>query len=80
MAPPPDRARCTGLFRWFRCDSWSAISYSRSPAVEYRKLLEEARDLQRKGDIQGFAAMTARTEALAQRIDAIKAGKTEAKG
>tara|TARA_R110002073_G_scaffold257318_2_gene420048 strand:- start:243 stop:431 length:189 start_codon:yes stop_codon:yes gene_type:complete len=48
--------------------------------VEYRKLLEEARDLQRKGDIQGFAAMTARTEALAQQIDAIKAGKKQAKG
>ena len=32
--------------------------------AEYRKLLEEARDLQRKGDIAGFAAKTSLAEEL----------------
>lgn len=40
--------------------------------AEYHKLLEEARDLQRKGDIQGFAEKTAEAEELAGRIDALK--------
>ncbi|MHC4377063.1 MAG: DUF6435 family protein [Planctomycetota bacterium] len=40
--------------------------------AEYHKLLEEARDLQRQGDIQGFAEKTAEAEALSSRIDALK--------
>ena len=48
--------------------------------VEYRKLLEEARDLQRSGDIQGFAAMTDRAESLAQKIDASKQGNKQSNG
>ena len=39
--------------------------------AEYRKLLEQARDLQRKGDIAGFAAKTAQAEDLATRMDAL---------
>ena len=40
--------------------------------AEYRKLLEEARDLQRNGDIKGFAAKTAQAEDVAGRLDALK--------
>lgn len=40
--------------------------------TEYFKLLEEARDLQRKGDIEGFASKTAEAEDLATRLDAAK--------
>ena len=38
--------------------------------ARYHRLLEEARDLQRKGDISGFAAKTSLAEELARRIDA----------
>ena len=38
--------------------------------AEHLKLLTAARDLQRNGDIQGFAAMTARAEEVALQIDA----------
>ncbi len=34
-------------------------------------LLREARDLQRKGDIQAFAAKTAEAEEVARRLDAL---------
>lgn len=37
--------------------------------AEYRRLLEEARDLQRNGDIKGFAAMTDRAEQVARQLD-----------
>lgn len=40
--------------------------------AEYHKLLEQARDLQRKGDIAGFAAKTEEAESLAGRIDELK--------
>jgi hypothetical protein len=53
--------------------------FKRNPVAkleaEYRRLLEEARDLQRNGDIQGFAAMTARADAVAKRIEAIEEGE-----
>jgi hypothetical protein len=35
---------------------------------QYRKMLEDARDLQRSGDIKGFAVKTAEAEALGQKI------------
>ncbi|MFT4843747.1 MAG: hypothetical protein ACI8UD_004109 [Planctomycetota bacterium] len=35
----------------------------------HRKLLEEARDLQRTGDIQGFAAKTDEAAAVERKID-----------
>lgn len=38
----------------------------------YRRLLEQARDLQRNGDIEGFAAMTARAQEIGERIEALK--------
>ena len=40
--------------------------------AEYRRLLEQARDLQRNGDIKGFAAKTALAEDVASRVDALK--------
>ena len=41
--------------------------------AEYQALLEAARDLQRNGDIKGFAAMTQRAEDLRAEIDRAKA-------
>ncbi len=40
--------------------------------AEYRRLLEEARDLQRSGDIAGFAAKTAQAEDVARRVEALQ--------
>ena len=40
--------------------------------ADYRKLLETARDLQRNGDIKGFADKTAEAEGLAGQIAALK--------
>ena len=39
----------------------------------HRKVLEEARDLQRNGDIQGYAAAMARAEEIAKQIEEIEA-------
>lgn len=39
--------------------------------AQYVKQLEVARDLQRKGDIKGFAAATAEAEAMARRLDRV---------
>lgn len=36
---------------------------------KYEKLLEEARDLQRKGDIQAFALKTEQAENVAKEIE-----------
>ena len=54
--------------------------FSRDPTKklhkEYLRLLKEARDLQRKGDIPAFARKTAEAEAVADKIEAIKAGQS----
>lgn len=42
---------------------------SRALERHYNKLLKEARDLQRKGDIPAFAAKTREAEDLRMRID-----------
>ena len=39
----------------------------------YRRLLEQARDLQRRGDIEGFAAKTAEAEAVGDQLAALQA-------
>lgn len=39
------------------------------------QLLEAARDLQRNGDIQAFAAKTAEAAAVEQQLDALLAGR-----
>ena len=36
---------------------------------QYAKLLEEARDLQRKGDIKGFAQKSAEAEEIAKKLE-----------
>ena len=38
---------------------------------KYERLLEEARDLQRKGDIQAFALKTEQAEKLAKEIETL---------
>ncbi len=54
------------MFGLFRGDPLKKLE------AEYRRLLEQARDLQRNGDVKGFAAMTARAQAVGQRIDELK--------
>lgn len=39
---------------------------------EYRNLRIKARDLQRNGDIRGFAAISAEVEKVSQRIDILE--------
>lgn len=50
--------------------------FRRDPAkkleAQHRQLLEQARDLQRKGDIQGFATLSAKAEEVAKKIEALK--------
>ena len=38
---------------------------------QYEKLLEEARDLQRKGDIKGFAVKSEEADAIAEKIKSL---------
>jgi hypothetical protein len=42
---------------------------------QYAKLLEEAMELQRGGDIKGYAAKTAEAEAVADKIEALSKAK-----
>ncbi len=51
---------------WFRSDPMPHLRR------HHLQLLEQARDLQRKGDIQGFAVMTERAEDVARQIDALE--------
>ena len=60
------------MFKLFRKDPLKKLE------AEYARLLQEARDLQRNGDIQGFAVMTARAEELGRQIEASKAGEQRA--
>ena len=50
--------------------------FSRDPAKklkkQYEALLKEARDIQRKGDIQGYALKTAEAEELWKEIEALQ--------
>lgn len=39
---------------------------------DYAQCLEQARDLQRNGDIKGFAIMTAKAEGILQKIDTLE--------
>lgn len=41
--------------------------------AELQKLLQESRDLQRKGDIQGCSEVTARAEEVGKQLDALRA-------
>ncbi|WP_013630440.1 DUF6435 family protein [Rubinisphaera brasiliensis] len=55
------------MFGLFRKDS------VKKRKAEYARLLEEARDLQRHGDIQGFAKKTAAAEELWKSIEELEA-------
>ncbi|MEM6455941.1 MAG: DUF6435 family protein [Acidobacteriota bacterium] len=55
------------MFGLFKKDPKKALE------KRYAKLLEEARDLQRGGDIAGFAKKTEEAEAVAAEIDALEA-------
>jgi hypothetical protein len=46
----------------------------------YARLLEEARDLQRGGDIEGFAAKTAEAEAVGAELDRRQRGDDDDSG
>ena len=60
------------MLSWFRKDPVKDLQR------KYEKLLVEARDLQRKGDIVGFAEKSSAAEEVLQEIDerqAVEAGK-----
>ena len=59
------------MFRWLR--SRRGDDPLAELRARYARLLEEARDLQRHGDIQGFAQKTAEAEAVGIQLDAAEA-------
>ncbi len=52
------------MFKWFRKDPVAMLQ------KQYEKLLVEARDLQRHGDIVGYAEKTAESEKVLKQLDA----------
>ena len=54
------------MFGLFRRDPLKKLE------AEHRRLLEQARDLQRNGDIKGFAVMTGKADELARRIEQLR--------
>ncbi|MFY9255068.1 MAG: DUF6435 family protein [Fuerstiella sp.] len=62
----PKSTQVTAMFNLFRKDPLQRLN------KEYARCLEQARDLQRKGDIQGFAAMSAQAEELLKQLDEIE--------
>ena len=59
------------MFAWLRRRR-SQQQYNRLER-HYLQLLEQARDLQRNGDIQGFAAKTAEAAEVERQLDALAA-------
>ena len=57
------------MFKWLQKSRVAGLNR------EYAKLLVEARDLQRKGDIVAFAGKTAEAEDLLRQIDELKAAE-----
>lgn len=55
------------MLNWFKKDPVQALQ------KQYEKLLVEARDLQRNGDILGYADKTAESEQLLKQIDELRA-------
>ncbi len=51
------------MFNFFKKDPVAELS------KQYEKLMEEAMQLQRKGDIKGYAAKVAEAEAIQDRIE-----------
>ncbi len=61
--------RDTSMLKWFRSDPTKKLR------KQYEQKLLEARDLQRKGDIQGFAQKSAEAEAIMQEIERLSRPK-----
>jgi hypothetical protein len=57
------------MLKWFRSDPTKKLRR------QYEQKLLEARDLQRKGDIQGFAQKSAEAEAIMQQIERLSRPK-----
>jgi hypothetical protein len=55
------------MLNWFKKDPVAALE------KQYEKLLVEARDLQRNGDIIAYADKTAESEQVLQKIDELRA-------
>lgn len=60
------------MFGWFQRDPLTRLQ------AEYEAMLLRARDLQRSGDIKGYAYITAEAEELAERIDALRRERSAA--
>ena len=54
------------MFNFFKQDPLKKLD------KQYRQLLEAARDLQRKGDIKGFAQKTAEAEAVGEEMERLR--------
>ncbi len=54
------------MFKWLKKSPLEKLQR------EYQALRIEARDLQRKGDIRAFAAISAEAEKLSQRMDILE--------
>ncbi len=59
------------MMSWFRKDPLAQLQ------KKYQRLLLEARDLQRNGDIVSFASKSAEAEAVLQEMDRLKASSTD---
>lgn len=57
------------MLKWFKKDPVATLQ------KQYEKLLVEARDLQRNGDIIGFADKTAESEEVLKQIDELQAAE-----
>ena len=57
------------MFGLFKKDPVKALQ------KKYEKLLEEAMQIQRSGDIKGYAAKMAEAEEVQKEIDALQTGK-----
>lgn len=55
------------MLKWFRKDPVAALQ------KQYERLLVEARDLQRNGDIIGYSDKTAEAEQVLEKMDAMQA-------
>jgi len=53
------------MFGWFRGDPKKKLE------TQYAKKLEEARDAQRNGNIQGYAKLMAEAETILQEMDGL---------
>ncbi len=67
VAGPTSSNERSVMLKWFRKDPIQQLKQ------EHAKLLVEARDLQRKGDIVAFSDKTAEAEEVLRKIDELEA-------